>query len=133
MEAFPLNSAAVESLLKGDNAEEICHAVEAYAHSIVSTSYRFIYDDTHTRIEMARRDTTQCATRIIEERGITVASIASESDLKAENGLSHDERKAVHHQLNSLQMCYCKSDDEPFQNDYVMRLIEMLPPSLSDN
>ncbi|KAF1786256.1 hypothetical protein GQ600_5022 [Phytophthora cactorum] len=37
LETFPLNSAAVESLLKGDNAEEFCHAVEAYAQSIVST------------------------------------------------------------------------------------------------
>ncbi|KAF1778679.1 hypothetical protein GQ600_3270 [Phytophthora cactorum] len=30
-------------------------------------------------------------------------------------------------------MHFCKSEDDPFQNDYLTRLLEMLPPYSSDN
>ncbi|KAG6954475.1 hypothetical protein JG688_00012328, partial [Phytophthora aleatoria] len=47
-------------------------------------------------------------------------------------GLTPSETTDFLARTDDLRICFCKSDDGPFQNDYLTRLIEMLPPSSSD-
>jgi hypothetical protein len=82
--------------------------------------------------ELSCRDTRQKAFDVILERVKMLDSLGADRDLKSESGLSPAETSYLLELANDLRMGFCKSDDDPFQNDYLTRLIEMLPPSNSD-
>ncbi|KAF1789113.1 hypothetical protein GQ600_9936 [Phytophthora cactorum] len=78
-------------------------------------------------------DTLQSVINTTDEREKIIDSVRAERDLKKEDGLTALDIASLLHQANDTQMHFCKSEDDPFQNDYLTRLLEMLPPYSSDN
>ncbi|KAG6950982.1 hypothetical protein JG687_00013911 [Phytophthora cactorum] len=75
---------------------------------------------------MSCRNTQQQAFDIVQEREKIFASVRDESDLKNESSLTPSETTDFLARANDLRRVFCKSDGDPFQNDYLTRLIEML-------
>jgi hypothetical protein len=85
-----------------------------------------------TTLERKCRGTMQQAVSVVDEREQLLASLSTAHYLRNEDGLSSTDTKEWLDLANVPQMEMCKSDNDPFQNEYLTRLIEMLPPSKSD-
>jgi hypothetical protein len=83
--------------------------------------------------EVGCRNGMNQAVNIVDERVKMQLSLSTASYLRNELGLSSSETKKWLDHANASQMEMCKYDDDPFKNEYLVRLIEMLPPSKSDN
>jgi hypothetical protein len=79
------------------------------------------------------RDTLQRAIDKVDERETVQASLCSQAEMKNEFGLSLGGTTDWLEHAYCFQTRKCTSDDDPYQNDYLTRLIEMLPPSTFDD
>jgi len=84
-------------------------------------------------VECVCRDSKRHASAVVEARESIQADLRDEIQLKDENGLTAVETKHVLESANIPRMKICKSEDDPFQNDDITRLIELLPASKSDS
>ncbi|GMF37327.1 unnamed protein product [Phytophthora lilii] len=83
----------------------------------------------HVDLERMCRNALNEARRIVEQREIMESSLSSDHDVvkNADVGIA----EWLDH-LNSPQMKLFKSDDDPFQNDQLTWLVEVLSPSSSN-
>jgi hypothetical protein len=90
--------------------------------------------DDVARHESASRSTVSDAIDLVSEREKSQLLLRDEClRLRDEYGISSTLEEDFLQRLNSARMATCKSDDDPFLNDELTRLIEMLPPMPSDS